>query len=267
MTDDPSQQLVRAALSTEIPSAQDINLLGTVAENLAKSGMFPDARNGAQAFSKIMLGRSLGLGPMQAMTGIHIVEGKPQLAATTLAGFVRQHPDYDYTVVDHDEQKCAITFWRADDGDVFARELGTSTFTLDEAKAAGIYKAKSAWEKYPRNMLFARAMSNGVRWYCPDLFGGVPVYTEADEFEVRPALTQGTGDGEPQGIELGHEVERVLDRALTLGHHGLADRAAAEMALAGMDAGAAEHWCSEAEAELDGFEQPAEAEVVPEGAA
>jgi hypothetical protein len=26
-------------------------------------------------------------------------------------------------------------------------------------------------------MLFARAMSNGVRWYCPDVFSGAPTYT------------------------------------------------------------------------------------------
>ena len=26
-------------------------------------------------------------------------------------------------------------------------------------------------------MLFARAMSNGVRWYCPDVFAGMAVYT------------------------------------------------------------------------------------------
>ena len=32
-------------------------------------------------------------------------------------------------------------------------------------------------------MLFARAMSNGARWYCPGIFGGSPVYT-ADEMGV-----------------------------------------------------------------------------------
>jgi hypothetical protein len=257
MTDEPSHQLVRVAAATDIPSAQDINLLGTVAENLAKSGMFPDARTASQAFAKIMLGRSLGLGPMQAMTGIHIVEGKPQLAATTLAGFVRQHPDYDYQVAQHDDKTCEIFFYGAD-----SRELGTSSFTLDEAKQAGLVKPKSAWEKYPKNMLFARAMSNGVRWYCPDLFGGVPVYTEADEFEVRPALTQGRGDGEPVGIELPAAVEAIIARATELGHQGLADRAAAEMAIGGMPVKMVAVWVATAEAELDAIEQAAvDAEV------
>ncbi|RDT44717.1 hypothetical protein DXF87_27490, partial [Enterobacter roggenkampii] len=31
-------------------------------------------------------------------------------------------------------------------------------------------------DKFPKNMLFARAMSNGVKWFTPDVFSG-PVYT------------------------------------------------------------------------------------------
>ena len=52
--------------------------------------------------------------------------------------------------------------------------IGTSAFSIDDAKKAGL--AGDNWRKYPRNMLFARAMSNGVKWYCPNVFGG-PVYS------------------------------------------------------------------------------------------
>jgi len=31
-------------------------------------------------------------------------------------------------------------------------------------------------DKFPKNMLFARAMSNGIKWFTPDVFAG-PVYT------------------------------------------------------------------------------------------
>jgi hypothetical protein len=46
---------------------------------------------------------------------------------------------------------------------------------MDDAKAANL-KGEN-WTNYPRNMLFARAVSNGAKWFCPDLFGGAPVYT------------------------------------------------------------------------------------------
>jgi hypothetical protein len=52
-------------------------------------------------------------------------------------------------------------------------ECGRSRFTLEDARRAGTKNL----EKFPKNMLFARAMSNGVRWHCPDVTGSGPVYT------------------------------------------------------------------------------------------
>lgn len=48
-----------------------------------------------------------------------------------------------------------------------------SKITEAEAKAAGTKNL----DKFPRNMLFARAMSNGTKWYTPDVFNGNLVYT------------------------------------------------------------------------------------------
>jgi len=55
-------------------------------------------------------------------------------------------------------------------------QIGVSVFTIEDAKTAGLYRQSSPWEKYPRNMVFARAITNGARWYCPDVFNG-PIYT------------------------------------------------------------------------------------------
>jgi len=66
-------------------------------------------------------------------------------------------------------------------------KLGNSTFTIEDAQKITYYDHKAAktkkltekdnWVNYTRNMLFARALSNGERWYTPDVFGGTPVYT------------------------------------------------------------------------------------------
>jgi hypothetical protein len=55
------------------------------------------------------------------------------------------------------------------------KSIGISTFSLDDARRAGL-TSNPTWKSYPRNMLFARALSNGARWFCPDVFNG-PVYT------------------------------------------------------------------------------------------
>jgi hypothetical protein len=62
--------------------------------------------------------------------------------------------------------------------------IGVSKFTIEDAKKAGTKNL----DKYPANMLFARAMSNGVKWYTPDVFNG-PVYTP-DEIQVEETIAE-----------------------------------------------------------------------------
>jgi hypothetical protein len=40
-------------------------------------------------------------------------------------------------------------------------------------------KGLSGWGKYPRSMLFARAVTDGARTFAPDVFGGA-VYGEGE---------------------------------------------------------------------------------------
>jgi len=166
-----------------------------VAGAFARSGMFKDATQAEQAFAKIMIGRDLGLSPAQSMMGIHIVEGKPEVAAVTLASFVQKHPaGYSYRIIEHTDEACEIEFRKGDD------VLGTSRFTALDAARAGLTAQTrngkdSNHTKFPRNMTFARAMSNGVKWYCPEVMGGVPVYHEG---EIAPAIEAPVE--EPQGV-------------------------------------------------------------------
>lgn len=141
----------------------------TVAEVLAASGFFPDAKDGAKAVAKILAGRELGFGPMASMMGVYVIQGKVTLSATLMAAAIKRTRRYDYRIVTMDDKACTIQFY---DG---GAPCGESTFTLRDALAAGL-SMKPTWRAYPRNMLFSRALSNGARWYCPDVFGG-PVYT------------------------------------------------------------------------------------------
>lgn len=265
----PGRELARTSPHTlAVMSDSEINRSWRLAEALARSGMFPDAKDATVAFAKMLVGHDLGMTPTQALMNIDIVEGKPRIQSVALAGFVKQMPEYDYLIDEHDATKCTISFYSEGAG-----ELGASTFTIEEAQAARLGgwpdKAKwekSGWGKYPKNMLFARAMSNGVKWFMPDAMGGVPVYTEADEFTVRDALTQGSGDGSGPGIDLGPKVDKVIARAQVLGHEGLSSRATAEMALGNRSPEAIKEWVAAAEAELDEMAgqgaEPPEAEVV-----
>lgn len=141
-----------------------------VAGMLAKSGYFSDARDAAQCFVKVMAGSEMGIGAFAAMTGIHIIKGKPSVGAGLMASCVKSHPDYNYRVIEHTAQVCKIEFFERWDGKLTS--VGVSEFTVEDAKKAGTQNI----QKFPKNMLFARAMSNGVKFYCPNIFDS-PVYT------------------------------------------------------------------------------------------
>jgi hypothetical protein len=76
---------------------------------------------------------------------------------------------YDYRVIDLTPQRCILQF--LDRGE----HIGDSTFTIKDAETAKLMN-RGPWSQYPRNMLFARAISNGVAWFCPDVVSG-RVYT------------------------------------------------------------------------------------------
>jgi hypothetical protein len=136
---------------------------------LAASGLFGDVRGAAQAAVKVMAGREMGFGPIASMTGVHIIKGHVTISAHLMAAAVRRSRDYDYQVKRLTDAACEIDF------SYKGTLAGTVTFSIEDARRAGLAQGDN-WRKYPKNMLFARAMSNGARWYCPDVFAG-PAYT------------------------------------------------------------------------------------------
>lgn len=148
---------------------QDVFKLGEV---LAKSGYFADAKEATQCIVKVLAGRELGLPPIASMTGIYIIQGKPSFSANLMAAIIKRSGKYNYKVRRMEKDGCEIEFFEG------GQPIGVSEFTLQDAKVSGALdgKNKHTWTAFPRNMLFARALSNGARWYTPDIFGG-PVYT------------------------------------------------------------------------------------------
>jgi hypothetical protein len=150
-----------------------------------ESGMFPDLKSEAQAIVKIQAGAELGIEPFASMTGIDIVQGKPRINANLQAGLIKGSKRYDFKTIEHTDQVCVLEFYGSRGGEVW-HMLGRSEFTMKEAQQAGLTH-KDNWKKHPKNMLFARALSNGAKWFCADVFL-TGVYSEADEFDTTPVV-------------------------------------------------------------------------------
>lgn len=141
----------------------DIMQLGSV---LQRSGFFDDIKSEAQAIVKVMAGAELGFGPIASMTGIHVIKGKVAVGANLIASAIKRSGRYDYRVREHSDTVCEIQFFER------GQPIGVSRFTEADARRMQTQNMN----RFPKNMLFARALSNGAKWYTPDIFGG-PIYT------------------------------------------------------------------------------------------
>lgn len=183
------------------------------ARAMAGSGFFQDTRQASQAIVKIMAGRELGFGPFASMTGVNIIQGKPAFGANIMAACVKKSGRYNYRVTEMTDKVCTIEFMEKMDGKWLTS--GVSSFTIEDAKKAGTKNL----EKFPRNMLFARAMSNGVRWFCPDVMNGSVAYTpeelgaETDQDGNVVEVVEVTRDA-PIAEPIPAEVSEVVDEVV-----------------------------------------------------
>lgn len=167
------------SLALAAPPQTALQEIQTYAKLFAASGMFEGLAQEAKCAVKIIAGRELGLAPFAAMSELHIIKGKITMSAGLLAKKVKSSSRYDYRVKVSSDKICTIEFFEN------GQSLGESTYTIEQARKAGVQNL----EKWPQNMLFARAISNGVRFYCPDVTGEVSAYVEG-EIEEATATVQ-----------------------------------------------------------------------------
>jgi hypothetical protein len=126
-------------------------------------------------FTILQKARSVGLNPLDALNGgMYFVNGKVELSANTMNYMIRQKGHSITKDPKSNAQVCILHGKRVDNGDTWS-----STFSIDEAKRAGIYK--NTWEKYPEDMLFARALTRLARQLFPDVTRGCYVEGEISQ--------------------------------------------------------------------------------------
>lgn len=169
------------AVATIPPVDQPIGSMGNmmqIAQACALSGFYKDCRTGPQALVKMMAGREMGIGPIAALTLIHIIEGRPTAGATVFAAKVKSSGRYDYRVIRRDVDVCELEW--TDRGQV----VGRSCWTMADAERAKLAK-KDNWRNHPRAMLFANALKEGMRVFCPEICCGVYATEElAPDLEI-----------------------------------------------------------------------------------
>lgn len=167
-----------------------------LANALAQSGFYKDIKDAAAGVVKLRIAREFGLG-LKGISDVHIVEGKPTLAYQAILGMVRRYVGpfgsdrYSFKYLRRDEE-CVEIEWTIN-GEV----IGTSKCDTDDAKRMGL-AGRGTWQKYPRQMRTARAVTEGVNAFMPEVIGG-SIYTP-EELGDDSGINGGEGGASPSKV-------------------------------------------------------------------
>lgn len=177
-------RIEEAKLATRLPAVrssdytlQEIARLGqwlAAAESESKD----PAAIGAAAALRLALARELGL-PLTAASELSMIKGRLTLGATLLRALAVER-GYRVKRIEGDDESCTAAVVEIDTGE----EVGRSTFTIEQAKRRGLIKDRGNWQTMPERMLWARATTEALRDYAPEVMVGLTAAEEADEFGV-----------------------------------------------------------------------------------
>lgn len=162
--------LVRYEPKTSIELAPEA---WSLAQKVAPTEFVPTALRGKPeaVLAAMLTGHELGIGPMQALAKIHVIEGRPSMAAELMRALVMRE-GHELWIEESTGTRCTVGAKRSNS----TRETRVS-WTLDDAKKAGL-DGKQNWRKYPRTMLLARATAELCRAVFPDLLAGISYTSE-----------------------------------------------------------------------------------------
>lgn len=157
-----------------------------MAESAAASGMFPGVKDADQAMVLMQICQADGLHPIDAIRRYHVIQGRPTMRADAMlaefqarGGRVTWHTRNDAEVsatFSHPTGGTETIAWDRKTAD--ARKI-----SFDYDKNTKSWKPKHNWTTYPRQMLTARVISEGVRLILPGVVVGVYTPEEAEDFD------------------------------------------------------------------------------------
>ena len=165
--------------------------LATMADALAFSTMVSKTEFAPKDFRgkpeacllAIQHGSEIGLSPMQSLQSIAVVNGRPTIygdaaLAVCLASVVCE---WVTESVDGEGDRMVAT--------CSAQRRGypapiTSTFSVADAKAAGLWAKQGPWSQYPKRMLAMRARGFALRNAFADVLRGLVTAEEAQDYQV-----------------------------------------------------------------------------------
>lgn len=134
---------------------------------LVKSGFLPPAVNTAEkALALALTGRELGIGMMEAIRGINIIQGKPSISPQLMLALANRTRELENLKIEETESGVVVTVKRK------GRDAYVTYFGEANAKAQNLF-GKDNYKKQPMIMYKWRALSEALRFTFPDAISGL----------------------------------------------------------------------------------------------
>jgi hypothetical protein len=135
---------------------------------LVKSGFLPTAiKTPEQALTIMLTGKELGIGLMESLRSINVIQGKPTMSAQLLLGLCYRTGQVEKAYVkESTSEKCVFVIQRKGNPEYVC------AFTMQDARSLGLSE-KDNWKKQPATMLQWRATSKACRLMFPDAICGL----------------------------------------------------------------------------------------------
>ena len=186
-------------MSTALVPVADIEKMAVA---IAKSKMF-GMKTADEAFALMLIAQAEGMHPAIAARDFHVIQGRPTLKADAmLARFQNAGGKVQWDV--YTDAEVTGTFSHPSGGSL------KLTWTFAQAKSIGL-TGKDNWKNYPRAMLRARCISEGIRTVYPGCVVGT--YTAEEIEEIPKAKDMGMVEEVAVAVE---EVQAVPDGAFKL---------------------------------------------------
>lgn len=148
------------------PSEHEMMVFQTMAKAAVDSKMYRGIGEQAGVMMIMLSARELGIPPCQALNGgINIINGKAEISARMMSALIRK-AGHEIKIKESTDTSCTLVGKRCDTG-----ESEESTFTIADAQKAKLVKPGGGWEKCPKDMCFARALSRLARQLFSDVIG------------------------------------------------------------------------------------------------
>jgi hypothetical protein len=185
-----SKEIRTPKIVNGVVTCQNMEQIRTLARHYISASMVPkglEGRSLAETEGRVMIaiefGTSIGLTPLQCMQSVMIVNGRPVLWGDAPMSLVTRHNDYggfeSKYAGEGDDFGCTFTLSRILRGKT---QTTSQTFTVGDAKKAGLWGKGGPWSNYPKRMLMYRARSFCIRDTFPDALRGAGIAEEFDEF-------------------------------------------------------------------------------------